>query len=107
MNAYINKLYTKYLTCSLGYGYSYISAVGLSEEEISQLIQSKIIYLGKSEYQCSECYHVATIKPNIWKHIEAKHIGPRPVSCENCGKVCPSKNALQSHVSRHHRKEKY
>jgi len=83
-----------------------IASEGMSEEEINELVQSRIIFIGRSEFQCAECGHIASIKPNIWKHIEAKHMAPRPVSCQFCGKICPSKNARQSHVSRYHRANK-
>ena len=84
-----------------------IASEGMTEEEINELIQSRIIFIGRSEFQCAECGHIASIKPNIWKHIEAKHMAPRPVSCQFCGKICPSKNARQSHISRYHRANKH
>jgi len=74
-----------------------------SEEDIDEQIQSRIIVLGRSEFQCAECGQLASLKPNMWKHIEAKHMAPQPAPCLYCNKMCPSKNALASHVSRYHR----
>ena len=77
-----------------------------SEEAIDEQIQSRIIVIGRSEFQCAECGQLASLKPNMWKHIEAKHMAPQPAPCMYCNKLCPSKNALASHVSRYHRAEK-
>jgi len=77
-----------------------------SEEAIDEQIQSRIIVIGRSEFQCAECGQLASLKPNMWKHIEAKHMAPQPAPCMFCGKMCPSKNALAPHVSRYHRAEK-
>ena len=40
-------------------------------------------------------------------YIEAKHVGDAGFDCSYCGKHCPSKNALTSHVSRQHRSANY
>ena len=68
-----NTCYFTDINYILFYCPGYISSEGMSEEEINELVQSKIIFVGRSEFQCAECGQLATIKPNIWKHIEAKH----------------------------------
>ena len=73
------------------------------EQVMDEEIQSRIITIGKSEFQCAECGQTARLKPNMWKHVEAKHMSPQPVYCAFCDKVCPSKNALNVHMSRYHR----
>ena len=77
-----------------------------SEEDIDEQIQSRIIVIGRSEFQCGECGQLASLKTNMWKHIESKHMAPQPTPCMFCTKMCPSKNALASHVSRYHRAAK-
>ena len=77
-----------------------------SEEDIDEQIQSRIIVIGRSEFQCGECGQLASLKTNMWKHIESKHMAPQPTPCMFCNKMCPSKNALASHVSRYHRAAK-
>jgi len=69
-------------------------------------IKSRIIALSKSEFQCADCGHISKDKANMWRHIEAKHMAPVPISCQFCDKTCPSRNALASHVSRYHRYKK-
>ena len=54
-------------------------------------------------WRCIECGHSSKRKDNLAIHIESKHIATDGFNCEYCGKFCPSKNALQSHVSRYHR----
>jgi len=73
---------------------------------VDEEVQSKLITIGKSEFQCAECGQTATIRSNMWRHIEAKHVAPQPIHCQFCGKTCPSRNALASHVSRYHRYKK-
>ena len=57
---------------------------------------------------CSVCMFQAPNRLKIFCHVESKHF--RDISvvyyCEFCEKVLHSKNALGTHVSRHHRQEK-
>ena len=70
---------------------------------IDEEIKSRILAIGKSEFQCTECGHVTTKKTNLLRHIESKHMILEAIACKYCSKMCPSKNALSSHVSRYHR----
>ena len=54
-------------------------------------------------WRCEECGHESRRSGDLSKHIEAKHLRCAGFNCEFCGKFCPSKNALTSHVSRNHR----
>ena len=72
---------------------------GIIDEEV----KSRILTIGKSEFQCTDCGHVTTKKTNLLRHIESKHMILEAIACQFCQKMCPSKNALSSHVSRYHR----
>jgi len=72
---------------------------GLIDDEV----KSRILTIGKSEFQCTDCGHVTTKKTNLLRHIESKHMILQAIACQFCQKMCPSKNALSSHVSRYHR----
>ena len=56
-------------------------------------------------WNCADCGYITSYNTTMWKHIEAKHMA-QPVPRVFCGKICPSKNALASHVSRYHRSQK-
>jgi len=54
-------------------------------------------------WRCLDCGHISKRTTDLTKHIEAKHLRYAGYDCSYCGKYCPSKNALTSHVSRQHR----
>jgi hypothetical protein len=59
---------------------------------------------GEALYQCALCPHRTRVSSNLAKHIEARHIVSEDgFKCRFCGRVLPSRNARQSHISRHHR----
>ena len=58
---------------------------------------------GINMWACTECGHKTRHKYHLARHIEAKHIQNDGFTCNYCNKLCPSKNALETHVSRHHR----
>lgn len=76
----------------------------------SALIKSKMQKesdgLGGFLWRCLDCGHTSKRTTDLTKHIEAKHISAC-YDCSYCGKHCPSKNALTSHVSRQHRNTSY
>jgi uncharacterized C2H2 Zn-finger protein len=55
-------------------------------------------------YQCSFCAHQTRLSANLAKHIEARHMESGGVVCPHCDKLFNSRNSLQSHVSRKHRR---
>jgi len=71
------------------------------------VINSLMVVLASSEYQCSVCGHSSRNKSNLQKHIDAKHITQDPIFCQFCQKQYPSKNALQSHISRYHNSNRF
>ena len=64
------------------------------------MIDARTIRYGKM-FKCSECEYETTVKGNLGKHIEAKHISPG-VSCQYCSKLCPTRHALRMHTTRQH-----
>ena len=89
-NACPHLLYCFFQTCVIS---------GFIDDEI----KSRILTVGKSEFQCTDCGHSTTKKTNLLRHIESKHMILEAIACKFCEKMCPSKNALSSHVSRYHR----
>merc|ERR1712211_158403 len=55
-------------------------------------------------WRCADCDYTAKLKRGMFEHVESKHVGSQGYTCVYCGKHCPSKNALRSHVSRNHPK---
>jgi len=68
-------------------------------------IKSRMLKMPDGLWNCAECGYITSYHTTMWKHVEAKHLA-LPVTCIHCGKMCPSKNALASHVSRYHRTQK-
>ena len=54
-------------------------------------------------WACTVCGHATKQRYHLTTHIEAKHIQSDGFPCMHCNKLCPSKNALGTHVSRYHR----
>ena len=71
----------------------------MNTEDINSMVEA----LGTGGYQCTECGHFSTVKQNLRKHIDAKHVYKQPIDCQYCDKKCPSKNALMTHISRYHK----
>jgi Zinc-finger double-stranded RNA-binding len=59
---------------------------------------------GLPMYQCTFCAHQTRLSANLAKHIEARHMESGGVLCPHCDKIFNSRNSLQSHVSRKHRR---
>ena len=57
-------------------------------------------------WRCTVCGHSSKRKTPVALHVEAKHIESSGFHCGYCSKFCPSRNALQAHVSRYHRNQK-
>jgi len=55
---------------------------------------------------CKVCGYDNKIRMRALLHVEAIHVQSSGHFCLECPKVCPSKNALNAHVSRYHRKNK-
>ena len=70
-----------------------------------EAIKSRMMKLSDGSWTCTVCGYISNYQTTMWKHVEAKHVA-LPVMCKFCEKLCPSKNALASHVSRNHRASK-
>ena len=75
--------------------------VGSFEEEIEKRMMRAG---GSSGYACSECSHTSRDKYAMSVHIEAKHVTNFTLSCQFCGRTCPTRESLRKHVSRNHPK---
>jgi hypothetical protein len=64
------------------------------------LIESKMMNLGGSQWQCTLCHQVMK-KTNLVLHIESKHMSSGGFSCDVCGKYCSTRKALTIHKSRY------
>jgi len=74
---------------------------GAGADGNKDLVESKMINLGGSQWQCTDCSQVMK-KTNLVLHIESKHIGNSSgFSCEVCGKYCSTRKALTIHKSRY------
>ena len=40
---------------------------------------------------------------DIMRHIEANHVEGIEIPCNQCGKICRSRDGLRNHISRYHR----
>ena len=75
--------------------------VGLDGLDVEEFVASNF-YRSGGIYQCNLCdYAHAT---NIKLHIENKHLpeSAKRVTCNVCGYICPSKNALRMHFKNKH-----
>ena len=84
-----------------------LASIQSSRSILSVAVHSKMTKAvdanGLVVWRCEECGHESRRSGDLSKHIEAKHLRCAGFNCEFCGKFCPSKNALTSHVSRNHR----
>ena len=61
--------------------------------------------LSSDSFLCLICNYQARQSHHITNHIEAKHMqSGHSYQCDQCDQVCPTKNALNAHKSRKHRK---
>jgi len=74
--------------------------------DLDMMIESKIIKLGTSAFQCAECEFPSRLKSTVSNHIESKYIKHGGISCDLCGKVCATRQACRMHKSRDHNPKK-
>ena len=56
-------------------------------------------------WQCLICGYASKYTTRVLEHIEAKHLMPSAgYQCDQCPKLCSTKNALKCHVYRYHSK---
>ena len=57
---------------------------------------------GSNSFQCKQCGHLSSQKPNIVNHIESKHLQTPGVVCELCQKHLRTRQAYRMHYHRDH-----
>jgi len=65
------------------------------------LIRSKMFKNSSGTWQCTDCEHVSQHTTNMKNHIEVKHVGSSGYYCQQCNKLCTTRNALNSHRTRY------
>jgi len=73
--------------------------------QVKSSLEEHMQKLSSDSFLCLICNYQARQSHHITNHIEAKHMqsGHR-YQCDQCSQVCPTKNALNAHKSRKHRK---
>ena len=68
--------------------------------------ESLVSYIEKTGelWFCRTCGYNNRIRIRTLMHVEAMHVGSNGYNCPVCNKFCSSKNGLNVHVSRYHRK---
>jgi len=56
-------------------------------------------------WQCQRCDYSTRNKQGMINHIESKHVESGGATCQFCGRVCPTRHALQMHVIRQHQSD--
>ena len=70
--------------------------------DIESKMVKEITEEGGSLWRCQVCDYVTKQKGALFEHVESKHTLSVGYNCHVCGKFCPTRNALRSHVSRQH-----
>ena len=70
--------------------------------DLDDAIEQMLVCVGKN-FHCSSCDFVTHVKQRMKCHIEAKHVNTGGVMCPFCQYICPTRKALQTHNSRHHK----
>ena len=60
----------------------------------------------ENSWLCKACGYMSRVRTRALLHVEAIHVNTGGHNCPHCVKLCPSKNALNAHMSRYHRKKK-
>ncbi|XP_023319854.1 protein tramtrack, beta isoform isoform X12 [Eurytemora carolleeae] len=58
------------------------------------------------DWLCKQCGYSSRVRHRTLLHVEAIHVTSGGHHCLECQKLCPSKNALNAHMSRYHRKKR-
>ena len=72
---------------------------------VKSSLEQHLQKLASDSYMCLICEYRAKQSHHVLNHIEAKHtVTGNNYQCDQCNQVCPTKNALNAHKSRKHRK---
>lgn len=67
---------------------------------------NSIVVKNENGWTCGLCGYEGRHRNGVILHVDAHHLDTGGYTCQICEKFCPSKNALNAHVSRYHRKKK-
>jgi len=82
-----------------------ISTSGLSDYDVKATLEKHMQKLSSDSFICLLCNYQARQSHHITNHIEARHMESGiSYQCDLCFKSCPTKNALNAHKSRKHKK---
>ena len=73
-----------------------------SFEDLDRTIEALYFKNVSNKFECSQCGHVSSQKPNIVNHIESKHVSTPGVSCDVCHKHLRTRQAYRMHYHREH-----
>ena len=73
------------------------------EEEILSKIEKLTTGAG---WLCLDCSYVGRKKSHVYEHVEAKHVDHPAYQCEECNRICKSRNSLRAHKNNYHKKRK-
>ena len=73
----------------------------LKPDSLDALIRSKMFKNSSGTWQCTDCDHISQHTTNMKNHIEVKHVGSSGYYCQQCNKLCTTRNALNSHRTRY------
>ena len=82
-----------------------IQCMHIMGTSVSAIVESKMFKEMTAHgilWKCTDCEYHTKGRRGLFEHIESKHVGSEGYTCHYCQKFCPSRNALRSHMARHH-----
>ena len=81
--------------------------IGLADyNDVKTSLEVHMEKISSDSFICTICHYHARQSHHILNHIESKHMNSgHSYLCDQCDQVCPTKNALNAHKSRKHRKK--
>ena len=58
---------------------------------------------GARLWKCLVCQKISSLKTDISRHVEAVHIIHPGFQCNECFKVCKTRDALRGHTNKYHK----
>jgi len=74
-------------------------------KELDSAIKLKMVRRLDGCYGCTDCDYVTKYNTTCQNHIESKHLSTSGFTCQFCGKFCPTRNALKSHITKNHKEK--
>ena len=73
-----------------------------SFEDLDRTIETLYFKNMSNKFECCQCGHISSQKPNIVNHIESKHVSTPGVVCDVCHKHLRTRQAYRMHYHREH-----